>query len=91
MKFPARTWAVFALFPLLAACASAPSEVTPEARAPTSEEAAEHNATAPQAMQIVCEMVSRRGTNLRQRTCWLRQDMGLRVNQRNTVLVPVTP
>ena len=90
MKFPVRTWAVFALFPLLAACASAP-EVTPAPRAPTREVVAEHNATAPPQMQIVCDTVGQRGTHIKRRTCWLRQDMDLRVNQRNTVLAPVTP
>ena len=79
-----------ALLALFAACAANP-QYTPERRAPNREEVARHNAAAPQSMQLVCRSLYNTGSYIKRRVCWLRQDMYLRQNQRNSVWVANSP
>ena len=90
MKHAIRLGAAIALPCLFAACAANP-EHGPGQRAPNRAEVAQHNATAPEQMQIVCRDFADSSSLIKRRTCWLRQDMDLQVAQRKTVLAPARP
>ena len=79
-----------ALLALFAACAANPQYV-PERRAPTPEEVARHNAVVPQNLQLVCRRLSKTGSYIKQRVCWLRQDMYLRQNHRDRIWIANSP
>ena len=90
MKIALYLGAAIALPCFFAACAATPG-TGPGQRVPNRDEVAQHNATAPEQMQIVCQSIAGTGSLVKRRTCWLRQDMDMLVSQRKTVLVPVTP
>lgn len=90
MNIATRLGTAIALPILFAACAAIPENGTGQ-RAPNHAEVAQHNATAPEQMQIVCQDFADSSSLIKRRTCWLRQDMDLQIAQRKTVRVPVRP
>ena len=85
-----RFLAACALLALFTACAANP-QYTPDRRAPTRDEVAQHNAVVPENLQLVCGRLSATGSYIKRRVCWLRQDMHLRQSQRDRVWVANSP